>query len=84
MSTFDDHEVAYLVVGAHSIAGHGFPRATGGIELSVEPTPDNAARVYDALVEFGAPASHFDKEDFTAERSRLRPVGPRRGGYAPP
>jgi hypothetical protein len=64
LGTFNAHEVAYLVVGAYAMAGHGFPRATGDIDLWVAPTPENAARVYDALIEFGAPASHFEEADF--------------------
>jgi len=29
LSIFADHEVAFLMVGAYAMAGHGFPRATG-------------------------------------------------------
>jgi hypothetical protein len=47
--------VEYLLVGAYALAVHGVPRATGDIDLWVNPTPENAGRVYTALVEFGAP-----------------------------
>jgi hypothetical protein len=47
--------VEFLVVGAHALAAHGFPRATGDIDILVRPTPDNAARVILALRAFGAP-----------------------------
>jgi len=60
-----DHDVRFLVVGAYALAGHGFIRATSDIDLWVEPTRENAARVYDALIAFGAPADHFDEADFT-------------------
>lgn len=45
----------YLVVGAHALAAHGRPRATGDLDLWVRPTPQNADRVYRALQQFGAP-----------------------------
>jgi|SoiMethySBSTD1v2_1073268.scaffolds.fasta_scaffold1334000_1 hypothetical protein len=45
----------FLVVGAYAVAAHGAPRATGDIDLLVRPSPDNAARVYRALLRFGAP-----------------------------
>jgi hypothetical protein len=45
----------FLVVGAYALAVHGLPRATGDIDLWVRPTPDNAARVWRALRQFGAP-----------------------------
>lgn len=45
----------FLVVGAHAMALHGVPRATGDLDLFVRPTPDNAQRVMQALDAFGAP-----------------------------
>lgn len=48
-------EAAFLVVGAHAMAVHGVPRATGDIDIWIRPDPENAARVLAALIEFGAP-----------------------------
>lgn len=45
----------FLVVGAHALAVHGYPRATVDIDIWVEPTPENAERVWRALASFGAP-----------------------------
>lgn len=45
----------YLVVGAHALAIHGIPRATGDLDVWVERDPENLDRVYAALLEFGAP-----------------------------
>jgi hypothetical protein len=42
-------------VGAHALAAHGVPRVTGDLDVWVEPSPANAASVWQALVEFGAP-----------------------------
>lgn len=52
-------EVEFVIVGAHALAAHGLPRATGDLDVLVEPTPENAARVIAALESFGAPlAAH--------------------------
>ena len=40
----------FLIVGAHALAAHGRPRATGDLDLWVRPTPENAQRVWRALV----------------------------------
>lgn len=48
-------EVRFLVVGAHALAAHGVPRVTGDLDVWVEPNVANAARVWSALVQFGAP-----------------------------
>ncbi|MDZ4862251.1 MAG: hypothetical protein SGJ01_02300 [Gemmatimonadota bacterium] len=55
LSALHDAEADYLVVGAHALAAHGRPRATGDLDLWVRPTPANADRVYAALTRFGAP-----------------------------
>jgi hypothetical protein len=45
----------FLVVGAHAMAVHGVPRATGDLDLWIEREPGNARRVWTALLAFGAP-----------------------------
>lgn len=45
----------FLVVGAHALAVHGVPRATGDLDVWVLPDPVNAERVWTALGRFGAP-----------------------------
>lgn len=47
----------FMVVGAHALAVHGVPRATGDLDVWIETSADNAARVWKALVEFGAPVT---------------------------
>ncbi len=44
-----------LVVGAHAMAVHGVPRGTQDLDIWIDPTPENAARVWQALAQFGAP-----------------------------
>jgi hypothetical protein len=48
-------EARFLVVGGHALAVHGVSRATVDLDVLVEPTADNAARVVLALQRFGAP-----------------------------
>jgi glycine cleavage system aminomethyltransferase T len=35
---------------------HGVPRATGDLDIWIRPTPENAKKVWTALLDFGAPA----------------------------
>ena len=46
----------FLVVGAHALAVQGVPRGTQDLDVWIDPTPDNASRVWAALEAFGAPA----------------------------
>jgi uncharacterized protein (DUF1330 family) len=61
-----DAGARFLVVGGYAVAVHGHPRATKDIAVWVEPTRDNARRVYAALARFGAPIHQFEiaVEDF--------------------
>ena len=54
-----DAQARFLVVGAHALAVHGFPRATQDIDLWIDPVPSNAERVWSALIAFGAPVGHL-------------------------
>lgn len=54
-----------MVVGAHALAAHGVPRATGDIDIWVRPTDENAERVLRALAAFGAPIFDLSKDDLT-------------------
>ena len=53
----------FLVVGAHALAAHERPRATGDLDLWVHATPSNAVRVWRALERFGAPLHDLAIED---------------------
>lgn len=73
--------VEYLVVGAHAMAVHGVPRATGDFDIWVNPSPDNADRVIEALDEFGAPvAAHGITVEDLAKPDTVYQIGlpPRR------
>jgi hypothetical protein len=63
LSIFTEEGVEYLVVGAYAMAAHGWPRATGDIDLWVRPTRENAERVLRALRRFGAPLFDLALED---------------------
>lgn len=55
----------FVVVGAHALAVHGVPRATGDLDVWVEPSNENASRVWTALMAFGAPVTSLDITDAT-------------------
>ena len=57
----------FLVVGAHALAAHGYPRATVDIDIWIDATPENARRIWLALADFGAQLDDLDvrEEDLT-------------------
>ena len=59
-------DVRFLVVGAYALALHGRPRATGDLDVWIDPTPDNAKRVLAALGAFGAPLLDISEADLAS------------------
>lgn len=55
MTALLDAGARFLVVGAHAMAVHGVPRATGDLDVWINPDHANAERVWQALLAFGAP-----------------------------
>jgi hypothetical protein len=50
-------EARFLVVGAHAMAVHGVPRATGDLDVWIAADTGNADLVWSALLRFGAPVA---------------------------
>src|SRR5262245_30752369 len=55
LSALSAEGAEYLLVGAFAVAAHGYPRATGDLDILVRPTAENATKVHRALQRFGAP-----------------------------
>lgn len=64
LRAFGAADVRFLIVGAYALAHHGRPRATGDLDVWIEATPMNAARVMRALASFGAPLTEVVEDDF--------------------
>jgi len=65
LQSFVGADVRFLIVGAYALALHGHPRATGDLDIWVEPTAENARRVMKALESYGAPTSQVSEADFS-------------------
>ena len=63
LSALIEARAEFLVVGAHALAAHGVPRATGDLDIWVRNDPENADRVVAALKAFGAPLSDLTRDD---------------------
>jgi hypothetical protein len=50
------HRVKYLIVGGLAFIYHAKPRDTKGIDIWVDPAPENVKKVNEALSEFGSPS----------------------------
>jgi predicted nucleotidyltransferase len=66
------HRVDYLVIGGYAVGFHGFPRATGDIDVWIAPTRENAIKLQAALTDFGLSGDEIDPEEFAHKRVLAR------------
>lgn len=63
LSALSEEGAEFLVVGAYAMAAHGFPRATGDLDIWIRCSVENAGRVWQSLRRFGAPLLDLSWED---------------------
>jgi len=79
LSVLNAHGVKYLVIGAYAVSIHAQPRATKDLDILVKADAENAAAVFAALAQFGAPLEGLTPADFAEPgpffRMGREPVG---------
>ena len=53
-AALQQHQARYLVIGGIAAAVYGVPRFTYDVDIFIEDTPENIARVLEALIELGS------------------------------
>jgi predicted nucleotidyltransferase len=64
ITSLNDNQVRYLVIGGYAVAFHGYPRYTKDIDLWIEMSDANAARIVQALADFGFGSLGLEADDF--------------------
>ena len=67
LKIFNDNNVRYLVIGGYAVVQYSEPRYTKDLDLWISTDPTNAASIYKALQEFGAPLANLTVDDFAEE-----------------
>jgi predicted nucleotidyltransferase len=65
LSALETEGVRFLMIGGYAVMRYTEPYHTKDLDLWVEPSPGNAARLLRALVGFGAPIGDLEPEFFT-------------------
>jgi len=60
-----DVDARFIIVGAYAVNVYVNPRATGDLDIWVEPSAHNAQKVWQALTNFGAPLTDVSQADFS-------------------
>jgi hypothetical protein len=63
IGSLNTNKVRYLVIGGYAVAFHGHPRYTKDLDVWIDRTPQNAARIK-ALAQFGFGSLGLKRDDF--------------------
>ena len=66
------HGVEYLIVGGYAVGYHGYPRATGDMDVWIEVSESNAQKAAMALRDFGMPQEQVSEELFLDKDKIIR------------
>ncbi|OGO39075.1 MAG: hypothetical protein A2Z03_02865 [Chloroflexi bacterium RBG_16_56_8] len=66
------HQVEYLLIGGYAVGYHGYPRATGDMDIWIAIQPANAEKVVAALIKFGFDVPELSIDMFLQEKQVIR------------
>jgi hypothetical protein len=58
------YEVKYLVIGGYAVSIHGYPRSTKDLDVLIQMSEENAAKMKEVIDEFGFASLKLVKDDF--------------------
>jgi hypothetical protein len=67
LNLFNANNVRYLIIGGYAVIQYAEPRYTKDLDVWISVDKENAAAVYKALKEFGAPLVNMSEADFSEE-----------------
>jgi predicted nucleotidyltransferase len=68
--------IEYLVVGGYAVAFHGYPRATGDIDIWIAISSDNAEKMVKTMRDFGFNVPELQETLFLEKEKNIRMGNP--------
>jgi Nucleotidyltransferase of unknown function (DUF6036) len=72
LQLLNSKKIEYLVVGGYAVGFHGYPRATGDLDIWIAINEQTAMKMVEVLKEFGFDPSKLQKELFLKEQKVIR------------
>jgi hypothetical protein len=72
LSSFNDHEVRYVVIGAAAFPVHGYARATLDVDIFIDAGEENARRTWESLHDFGYDVTELTVEALLTKKILIR------------
>jgi hypothetical protein len=68
----NSHQVEYLIIGGYAVSYHGYPRATGDIDVWVAIHPENVDKIISAIKNFGFENPELNRDLFLKDNQVIR------------
>ena len=72
LQLLNSKKIEYLVIGGYAVGYHGYPRATGDMDIWIAINEQNAMKMVEALEEFGFDPPELQKELFLKDQKVIR------------
>lgn len=72
LQLLNSKEIEYLIVGGYAVGYHGYPRATGDMDVWVAIGDETALKMVEALKEFGFNLPQLQKDLFLTKERVVR------------
>ena len=72
LQLLNSKKIEYLVIGGYAVGYHGYPRATGDLDIWIDINDQTAAKMVDVLKEFGFNPPELHEEIFLKEEKVIR------------
>src|ERR1700733_2740478 len=68
ITSFNDNDVKYILVGGYSVILHGYSRTTGDMDIWVERTAKNYKKITASFLQFGMPVFDMTEAAFLNDK----------------
>lgn len=72
LKLLNESNIEYLLIGGYAVAYHGYPRATGDMDIWVGISPANASKLVEAFNRFGMHDKQLTAELFQEQGKIIR------------
>ena len=72
LQLLNSKKIEYLVIGGYAVGYHGYPRATGDMDIWIARNEKNALKIIEALKKFGFDLPELEKELFLKKNKVIR------------
>ncbi len=69
LTSLNENDVRYILVGGFSVILHGYSRTTGDMDIWVERTEENYQKIKIAFKQFGMPVFDMTEENFLRHKN---------------